>query len=551
MHGFKTYFGTASLAIFILSFGFWAPLAATTSNGDSYSIDGVFDGGSISTASVGSTYAVGDRAMGTVLINASGSRYTSSSGTYLLTQGFTQSTMFSEGLSFLTAVTPLEDGATQVVGTAPAGELINVYDHPSNTLLGSSTAQSDSTYIVNLSGGLSSGQVVYVQGTYSHLQTSAITVQGGSVGTVVDGPKINAPITQESSVIKGFAIPGTTVEVFNTASGKKLGEALSDSVGQWELTLASSSGLAVSENAVLTTNQTLMAKANAQSSAPVVVSDIGGNGGSLGATLRANISTGDTTVYGTAPPNSSVKVVDTRNGTIVGLAFANASGIFQASLSSPITANQKLVAISSGRASGLYSIAGASTAPSIRQSSSKPVVVGQTLITGAAPSDQKTLIYDPALQRFLGYGYAADNGDFEVTLGSKLTVGSIVVPVVDGLSGPPITVTSVTEPSISGRPINFPNPFNPNVESTTIEYNLSLASDIEIWIFDINGEVVKKIDKSQSENGGLATAVNRVPWDGKNAWGEGCSNGVYLYRIIEKTVGQKVIGKGKIAILRQ
>jgi hypothetical protein len=70
---------------------------------------------------------------------------------------------------------------------------------------------------------------------------------------------------------------------------------------------------------------------------------------------------------------------------------------------------------------------------------------------------------------------------------------------------------------------NYPNPFNP---STTIEYQVPEAGNVEIKIFSINGELVKNF-KSENVSAGQYSVV----WDGKNDAGISVTSGMYIYRV--------------------
>ncbi len=92
---------------------------------------------------------------------------------------------------------------------------------------------------------------------------------------------------------------------------------------------------------------------------------------------------------------------------------------------------------------------------------------------------------------------------------------------------------------------NSPNPFNPDRESTQLEYNLTRAADLSIFIYALNGELQKTYQFSSTESGGLA-GFNRVDWDGKNRFGEVVANGVYVAYLIAKADGK--VKKGKIKL---
>jgi hypothetical protein len=83
-------------------------------------------------------------------------------------------------------------------------------------------------------------------------------------------------------------------------------------------------------------------------------------------------------------------------------------------------------------------------------------------------------------------------------------------------------ITSV--PQMTGPPHeyilnqNFPNPFNP---STTVEFLLPEAADVDLFVDDILGRQVAKITE-----GNMAAGVHRVVWTA-----EGLASGVYLGRL--------------------
>ncbi|MEJ2055173.1 MAG: PQQ-dependent sugar dehydrogenase [Calditrichaceae bacterium] len=67
---------------------------------------------------------------------------------------------------------------------------------------------------------------------------------------------------------------------------------------------------------------------------------------------------------------------------------------------------------------------------------------------------------------------------------------------------------------------NYPNPFNPG---TTIPYNLNKRAKIKIFIYDINGRLIREL-VSKIENAGNYS----VYWDGKNIGGKVQPSGIYF-----------------------
>ncbi len=82
---------------------------------------------------------------------------------------------------------------------------------------------------------------------------------------------------------------------------------------------------------------------------------------------------------------------------------------------------------------------------------------------------------------------------------------------------------------------NTPNPFNP---STSISYNLPQKADVSLNIYNIKGQLVKKLVKEVQEQGD-----HSVVWHGKDSSGDDCGSGVYFYRLIsgENSVIKKMV----------
>ncbi|HXF49452.1 MAG TPA: S8 family serine peptidase [Verrucomicrobiae bacterium] len=70
---------------------------------------------------------------------------------------------------------------------------------------------------------------------------------------------------------------------------------------------------------------------------------------------------------------------------------------------------------------------------------------------------------------------------------------------------------------------NFPNPFNP---TTTIRYALPQGAKVELRIYNILGQVVRKLADEEKPAG-----YHQTLWDGKDEAGRPVSSGIYLYQI--------------------
>jgi hypothetical protein len=105
-------------------------------------------------------------------------------------------------------------------------------------------------------------------------------------------------------------------------------------------------------------------------------------------------------------------------------------------------------------------------------------------------------------------------------------------------------------------PVPAPNPFSPDADgvddTTTIVYQLARAEDLNIYIYDINGNVVWRRFIPSGQEGARA-GINRVVWDGQASFrgGGALPNGIYICHILADTrAGKKSLGRAKILILK-
>ena len=75
---------------------------------------------------------------------------------------------------------------------------------------------------------------------------------------------------------------------------------------------------------------------------------------------------------------------------------------------------------------------------------------------------------------------------------------------------------------------NYPNPFNPE---TWIPFHLAEDADVTMKIYDVKGNVVRKLFLGTREAGIYTTRMQAVYWDGRNNFGESVSTGVYFYTL--------------------
>ena len=70
---------------------------------------------------------------------------------------------------------------------------------------------------------------------------------------------------------------------------------------------------------------------------------------------------------------------------------------------------------------------------------------------------------------------------------------------------------------------NFPNPFNP---STTIRYDIAAAGQAEVTVFNVRGELVKRLEARYHLPGSYETS-----WAGDNSTGDPVPSGIYFYQL--------------------
>jgi hypothetical protein len=73
---------------------------------------------------------------------------------------------------------------------------------------------------------------------------------------------------------------------------------------------------------------------------------------------------------------------------------------------------------------------------------------------------------------------------------------------------------------------SYPNPFNPE---TWIPYDLEKEAAVVIEIYNVNGQLVRRLDLGIQSRGRYASREKAAYWDGRTQLGERASSGVYFY----------------------
>ena len=75
---------------------------------------------------------------------------------------------------------------------------------------------------------------------------------------------------------------------------------------------------------------------------------------------------------------------------------------------------------------------------------------------------------------------------------------------------------------------NYPNPFNPE---TWIPYQLAESAEVILTIYDINGEMIRRLAVGYQTAGMYQSRSRAVYWDGRNQLGESVASGLYFYSL--------------------
>ena len=75
---------------------------------------------------------------------------------------------------------------------------------------------------------------------------------------------------------------------------------------------------------------------------------------------------------------------------------------------------------------------------------------------------------------------------------------------------------------------NYPNPFNPE---TWIPYQLANSADVTLMIYDMNGQLVRRLAVGHQAAGMYQSRSRAAYWDGRNQLGESVASGLYFYTL--------------------
>jgi len=165
------------------------------------------------------------------------------------------------------------------------------------------------------------------------------------------------------------------------------------------------------------------------------------------------------------------------------------------------------------------------------------------------------LMTDGTLGRYDSYTGSGRDITFFYTCKTALSAGEhkIVIEVYDNngtiymseVSG--IKVMSGGVAGV-GPVLCYPSPYDNSKGNLKIGYNLSVDANTTVYIFDLLGRLVYKVNYSSGQMGGKA-GYNQIEWSGKDTFGSLAENDAYLIRITDTNSGN-LLGKSKVMIVK-
>ena len=126
-----------------------------------------------------------------------------------------------------------------------------------------------------------------------------------------------------------------------------------------------------------------------------------------------------------------------------------------------------------------------------------------------SPTLPAGLTFDPATRTIAGTPRAA--------------AATVYTYTVTDAAGTTAALSLQTRPAAFSLADNYPNPFNP---TTTIQYALPQATDVELIVYNVAGQRVRTLVVAHQSAGRY-----RVTWDATDDKGRSVSSGIYFYRL--------------------
>jgi hypothetical protein len=101
-----------------------------------------------------------------------------------------------------------------------------------------------------------------------------------------------------------------------------------------------------------------------------------------------------------------------------------------------------------------------------------------------------------------------------------------------------------------GYVTNYPNPFHPPTQGTTVAWKLDDDATVHVRIFTLSGDLVRDLSFPRGDTGGKL-GLNEWVWDGRNGGGAVVASGGYIALVEAQGAGQTLhVMRRKIAVVR-
>jgi len=91
--------------------------------------------------------------------------------------------------------------------------------------------------------------------------------------------------------------------------------------------------------------------------------------------------------------------------------------------------------------------------------------------------------------------------------------------------------------------MSYPNPFS---GVCSIMFKMGSDADVTINIYSTSGRLIRKLLDGEA----LGYGYQAVEWNGLDGDGREIANGIYLYKVIARSNGEKVEKSGKIVRIK-
>ncbi len=173
---------------------------------------------------------------------------------------------------------------------------------------------------------------------------------------------------------------------------------------------------------------------------------------------------------------------------------------------------------------------GTTTSLNVAGSTSDLVTLGTALTVPALSSLPVTVGVDMALQPTAKSVKLSLDGPGSFNAEDPVAPATVAgVTTIGDSTGFPIRSETMAflPPDVASTYGNYPNPFRAGLESTTIEFNLTVPTNVSLQLYDVMGAKVATL----LENQVLAAGLQRISWDGRNGRGSYVLNGVYYAQL--------------------